>query len=466
MARAVRGWWRRILKGGLSRRTLAGLAILLSAAALLLLMGALIYVNVRNLSDSIAWTQHTDDVLFQAVSAHDDLFEMQSAVRAYALTGDKTYVAGLSQHRGRLEADMQRLAVLVADNPAQSKRLADLGALVGTRVSHLETFMGLDVAEQRRVALGGAEADALLVPPASLTGRIESGFAAFRAIEQTLLQERQERTAWWTDFLGLLSLGAALVAPVLAAAGIVLLWSEDAKSRAAELLAQLAQAQRLSLMGETAAMLAHEVKQPLTAAQNYLSVLKRLEPTERQGELIQRLGEQVTRADAIIQRLRGFIEDRPVMRQKVLADALVADAMLLVGTIDNAIALDTRLEHHLAPLWADPIQIQQVLVNLMRNAIEAMRGRSRQTLGLSVIANHDGMIQFCLDDNGPGLAPEIAQRLFEPVRSTKPGGMGIGLSICRRIIAAHGGRIWAEPGAGGGARFCFTLPPAPRHMGA
>jgi signal transduction histidine kinase len=447
-----------MLKGGLSRRSLAGLSILGAGAVLLFLLGVLIYVNASNLTDSILWTQHTDDVLFQTVAAHDDLFEMQSAVRAYALTGDKIYTGGLDQHRRSLQGGLARLKALVADNPAQLQRLARLTRLVQERVSHLVTFMGLTAVQRKQVALSGAEANALLVPPLSLTGRIESGFATFRDVEQGLLTERQARTVWWAHFLGLLSLAAALGAPLLAAAGIVLLWTEELKSRAAELLAQLAQAQRLSLMGETAAMLAHEVKQPLAAAQNYVAVLRRLEPTEKQADIIQRLGGQVSRADAIIQRLRGFIEERPVQREKVQPEALVADAMLLVGTIDSGIVLDTQIDNHLTALWADPIQIQQVLVNLMRNAIEAMKGRARRELALNVTRGAGGMVQFSLADNGPGIPAEVARRLFEPGKSTKEGGMGIGLSICRRIIDAHGGKIWAEDNQEGGARFCFTLP--------
>jgi len=106
----------------------------------------------------------------------------------------------------------------------------------------------------------------------------------------------------------------------------------------------------------------------------------------------------------------------------------------------------------------DRIQLQQVLVNLMRNAIEAMQGCPRRELTLSASSPHRGSVEISLADTGPGLAPEVIERLFQPFVSTKESGMGVGLSICRSIIEQHDGRIWAEPGPGGGTVFHFTLP--------
>ena len=104
------------------------------------------------------------------------------------------------------------------------------------------------------------------------------------------------------------------------------------------------------------------------------------------------------------------------------------------------------------------MQIEQVLVNLLRNALEAMQASERRELDLSVSAAPGGMVQFALRDTGPGLAKDVAERLFRPFISTKPDGMGVGLSICRKIVSDHGGRIWAVPAEGGGTVFAFTLP--------
>jgi len=132
----------------------------------------------------------------------------------------------------------------------------------------------------------------------------------------------------------------------------------------------------------------------------------------------------------------------------------------LLGTVNNRCTLHTDIERDLPKLLVDRIQIQQVLVNLMRNAIEAMANTARQELWLSVARGPNNMALFQLRDCGPGISPQVRDRLFQPFASTKQDGMGVGLSICKRIIQDHGGEIRADSAPGGGAVFCFTLPVA------
>jgi two-component system sensor kinase FixL len=255
-----------------------------------------------------------------------------------------------------------------------------------------------------------------------------------------------------------------LAAPGFGAIGLVMLLRDRHQLRSRELHLQLEHSQRLNLMGETASTLAHELKQPLTSANNYLAVLKKgfeKSGAEQELNVAQKMSDQLARANGIIQRLRNFIENRHVERQPEDPATLVEDAVALLGILDTRYRLRTELEPGLPDIPVDRVQIQQVLVNLMRNAVEAMEDSARKELSLSVGHAQPGMVEFRLRDSGPGLSGKIRERIFEPFNSTKEDGMGVGLSICKRIIQDHSGRIWVEDAPGGGAIFCFALPVRP-----
>lgn len=293
---------------------------------------------------------------------------------------------------------------------------------------------------------------------------IGAGLNDFRAVELRFLRERQGQADRQTVWLTYLSFMIVLAAPVLGAIGLVLLLREQNRLRNRELQMQLAHSQRLSLMGETASTLAHELKQPLTSANNYLAVLKKgfeKAGAEQELSIAQKTSDQLARANAIIQRLRNFIENRNAERQPENPDTLVEDAVALLGMLDMRYRLQTTLEPGLPDIPMDRVQIQQVLVNLMRNAVEAMEQSPRKELSLSVKLTEAAMIEFRLRDSGPGLSSKIRERLFETFNSTKEDGMGVGLSISKRIIQDHAGRIWVEDASGGGTIFCFPLPTRP-----
>lgn len=235
--------------------------------------------------------------------------------------------------------------------------------------------------------------------------------------------------------------------------------------RLQELQSELLHVSRLTAMGEMASSLAHELNQPLSAIANYMkgsaTLLEGPAPDlARLRQALDRAGDQALRAGEIIKRLREFVAKGETERtlNPVFQIMEEASALALVGAREYGVRVDLRLERSIPPVLVDKIQVQQVALNLIRNAIEAMADSSRKQLLITVAHGPDNHALVTVADTGPGVAPEIADRLFQPFITTKPNGMGVGLSICRTIIEAQGGRIWAERNTDGGATFAFTLP--------
>jgi two-component system sensor kinase FixL len=232
-----------------------------------------------------------------------------------------------------------------------------------------------------------------------------------------------------------------------------------------ELQTELARLSRLTAMGEMASTLAHEMNQPLSAISNYLQGCHRLlESVEHRNvpkirDALSETTKQTLRAGHIIRRLREFVtggetEKRPENISKLVEET---SALALVGAKEEGVKTVFRFANHGDAVLVEKVQIQQVLLNLMRNAIEAMQGCERKELEVATKSVDGDMIEVSVADTGNGLSAEIADRLFQPFVTTKPGGMGVGLSISKRIIEAHSGRMWAEPNPGGGTVFRFTL---------
>jgi two-component system, LuxR family, sensor kinase FixL len=236
----------------------------------------------------------------------------------------------------------------------------------------------------------------------------------------------------------------------------------------------LARLSRLTAMGEMASTLAHEINQPLSAIANYLQGCRRLlEGIEHRNvhKIQDALGEttkQTLRAGQIIRQLREFVargetEKRPENINKVVEEA---SALALVGAKEQGVKTIFRFDTRVGPVLVEKVQIQQVLLNLIRNAVEAMHGCERKELVVNTALSEDGMVEVSVIDTGCGLAEEIVPRLFQPFVTTKPAGMGVGLSISKRIIEAHGGEMWAEPNPAGGTLFRFTLEPSSEMSGS
>jgi len=238
--------------------------------------------------------------------------------------------------------------------------------------------------------------------------------------------------------------------------------------RLQDLQSELMHVSRLSAMGQMGAALAHELNQPLTAIINYVQAARRMSEASGQPlpprivEVLDKTAQQAARAGQIIRRLRQFVEKGSTDHRAEDLNKVVeeASALALVGAKEIGIRVSLVLAAALPPVAIDKIQIQQVMLNLMRNAVEAMAESPERRLIVTTEQGEDGMVSVTVRDTGPGLSASVQRQLFQPFVTTKEKGMGIGLSICRSIVEAHGGRILAEPSRPSGTRFVFTLPVA------
>jgi C4-dicarboxylate-specific signal transduction histidine kinase len=224
---------------------------------------------------------------------------------------------------------------------------------------------------------------------------------------------------------------------------------------------------RVAMLGELSGALAHELNQPLTAilsnAQAAQRFLRRDPPElDEVGEILQDIVDEDQRAGEIIRRLRRLFGNRETMRQQVNANELVVGVIRILRNdlLNHGVALTTDLAPAPLLLQADQVQLQQVLINLLVNACDAMVAvpDGGRAITVRVATGADEQLHISVSDCGAGIAPAVLERLFEPFYTTKENGMGLGLSICRGIVGAHGGRLWAENGAQGGAVFHLCLP--------
>ncbi|MCA9727722.1 MAG: PAS domain S-box protein, partial [Candidatus Eisenbacteria bacterium] len=231
---------------------------------------------------------------------------------------------------------------------------------------------------------------------------------------------------------------------------------------------RLAHVARISTMGEMASGIAHEVNQPLTAVATYANACRRIladgrtdDPDLMEG-LIQ-ISEEARRAGEIIHRLRDLVRRRPSERKACPINSVVTDVIRLaeVDTRLHDVRLDVHLHPNLPSVQVDPVQIQQVVLNLIRNATDAMETTEaeRRVIEVRTLPTRGREIQVEVSDNGIGL-PDNKAELYEPFFTTKTAGMGLGLSISRSIVNNHGGRLWHSTNPGGGTTFHFTLPVA------
>ena len=235
------------------------------------------------------------------------------------------------------------------------------------------------------------------------------------------------------------------------------------RARLDELQKQLLHVARLQEMGQMASAFAHELNQPLSAVGNYLSGVRKLieaGDSARALEGIDRANAQVVRAGEVIRRPRDFVKKGAGRRRTESLAQLVEESseLALVGARSDGVEVRLDLSAHAQTAVMDRIQVQQVLVNLVRNAVEAMADAPRRQLTITSGQPQPGWVEVAVCDTGPGLPESIKATLFQPFITTKETGMGVGLSLCRTIIEDHGGQIWAEDNPAGGAVFRFTLP--------
>ena len=230
--------------------------------------------------------------------------------------------------------------------------------------------------------------------------------------------------------------------------------------------AELSYLLRLSTVGEMAAGLAHELNQPLAAITNYAKGCARriVSSAGKPSQIVPALEEiaaQAMRAGDIIRRLRNLSRKGEVRREPVDVNELVREVARFVDAEahERAVRLQLDLAPQLPQVCADAIEMEQVILNLVRNGLEAVsgvEGGARELLLRTTAA--DDTLEIAISDTGEGLAADVAEKMFDPFFSTKPGSLGMGLSISRSIVEAHGGRLWATPNLPRGTTFRFTLP--------
>ena len=240
---------------------------------------------------------------------------------------------------------------------------------------------------------------------------------------------------------------------------------QQAERRVADLQAELSHATRVTAMGTLASALAHELNQPLTAIANYLEAGRDLldgeGPVDRDllREAMDESARQALRAGEIIRSLREFIKRGETMRQPEPLRGLLAEgaALAFIGMDSRGIDMDISIDRRVDKVLVNRVQLQQVIINLIKNAMEAMASSPARILRLSAAPADDGRVEIIVADSGTGLDPDMSRTLFTPFTTTKPSGMGVGLSISQTIVEGHGGRIWAQPSQWGGTAFHFTL---------
>lgn len=449
---------------GRSRLQWLGIGGLLAAGCLAVLAAALVLTCAERLRAARSWVEHTNIVLTTVDALRESLLTAGIARRSYVITGDAHYLEEYAKERATSAAAFGRLSALVSDNRAQKIRISALRTEISRRWSEFDAELRDSKPGALAAAMRGSRGLSLYRQISSTT---TVQFNAIRATETALLGRRERKTdvaQFW-----LLTFAASSVLMGLLAAGlsVYLLQRQRVAAQARELQLEILHMQRLGIMNQTSSVLAHEILHPLTAAQNYASILNsiaeggRTDDTLAPSEIGRRLERQIQRAAEIVKRLRSFVGRGDGTRSAETVESLIGDAAELFEIVDRSIALETRIAPNLPPVLVDRVQIRQVMVNLMRNAVEAMRGRERRELTVSASRHSDAGVEIRLADSGKGLSADMARRLFEPFVGDKSDGLGLGLSICRSIVVAHGGRIWAEAAPGGGAVFCFTVPAAP-----
>jgi len=279
------------------------------------------------------------------------------------------------------------------------------------------------------------------------------------------------------EIVGMISLARKKVQPFtdaqidlitdFAAQATVALESTRRERRYREMQSELAHANRVATMGQLTASITHEVNQPLAAMRNNLTAA--LNFSDRTPPDLMEVREalacavkEIDRASTVVGRIRALMQKEPTRRDSVNVNEAVCEVMELTygEALKNGVSVRTQLADGLPLIQGDRVQLQQVILNLILNAVQALGAVTNDTREVLITTSQTDPNEVCLgvQDTGPGLSAETLPRLFEPFYTTKPGGMGMGLAICRSIIEAHGGRLWATRCETQGALFQFTIP--------
>lgn len=293
---------------------------------------------------------------------------------------------------------------------------------------------------------------------------LETGRQRIIGVGRVVLARRKDGETFPVD----LKIGEARLGERRLFTGFIRDLTEQQRSelRMRELQSELVHFSRLSAVGTMASAMAHELNQPLTAVANYLEAGRDLLDTPNEESLsmlqeaLDEAAKQSVRAGQIVRKLRDYVSRGEISARPVELRTLVVESISLarMGGQGRAVNIVTLIDEEDCTVIADPIQVQQVVLNLLRNAFEALEGREDAEIVISARTGDGEFAEIEIADNGPGVDEDILDHLFRPFTSSKRSGMGLGLSICQTIIEAHGGQIAAHSSKGKGTRFVFTLP--------
>ena len=364
---------------------------------------------------------------------------------------------------GAIEAREMHLRSILSTVPDAMLIIDDHGTIASFSAA-AEQLFGYAEAE-----LAGANVDVLMPEP--YRSAHDGWLARYRQTgERHIIGSKRRvygRRKNGTTFPMELAIGEAISNGVRIFTGFArdLTLKEQTEAQVHELESELLHVSRVSAMGTMASTLAHELNQPITAVINYVETAADLlvDPSPQAvasvREALADAASEALRAGQIIRRLRQFVARGDNDKRIEPLAALIEESCTLglAGAEARGISRSLQFDPEVGPVLVDRVQIHQVLINLLRNAVEAMAPMGAGEVIISTSQEY-GFAHISISDTGPGLADAVAAQLFQAFVTTKREGMGLGLSICRTIVEAHGGRIWADRATGGGSRFHFTLP--------
>jgi signal transduction histidine kinase len=420
--------------------------------ALLVVGAALSYHNTRQLVLADRMMDHTHRVIGLLEAVLSTLKDAETGQRGFILTQEEAYLEPYQEAVVRVHDELDQLTELTSDNPGQQERLARLEQKVSAKLDELDrTIAALKrtgdfkaVQEEVRTGKGKQEMDA-----------VRQVVAQMQQVERGLLRQRTEdsgrnyRTAVLSNLL-IAALAVALVSLVF----YLLRRYEALRERAAR------RTEHLAVLGKLLAGVAHEIRNPLAGIRSTVQLWERLPDTARTPASLQAVVQGVDRLNEIVSRLLSFARAENAERQPVSVNAVVTETLNLVEAqaANQSVTIERDLGPGLPGVSGSAGALRQVFLNLATNALQAMpRGgrlhcRTRQD-------PHKRAVEVRFSDTGPGIAPDVRQRLFEPFFTTRPDGTGLGLALCREYVLQHGGRIDLEDG-GLGATFRVVLPAA------
>jgi signal transduction histidine kinase len=485
------------------------MAAFAAVVAVIFVSSAVVYDRLRVIEAAKNLRVNTTDVLDTLDTALEAMLDQETGLRGYLISGGEKFLEPYHKGRDNFSAAIKRIRELTSDNLAQKIRLDQLNELAKKwRVEIAEREIALMAKPETRADAHALEASGsgrtlmdlvratldeidlverdllakreavqkhayaiaymmtILGGAASLLTALLMGLLLTRAITTPITRMTSAMAALAKGDTGIEVPGVGRGDEIGAMAAAVQVFKESIIERQ-RTQAELAHFNRVATMGQLTASIAHEINQPITAAvTNAEAALHWLgaHPPDL-DEVRQSLGLIVadgTRAGDVISQIRALIKKTPPPKTRFNFNEAVLEVIALARTevLRHDVSLQTQLAEVLRPIEGERIQLQQVILNLILNAVEAMTSlEGARELLISTETDAAGGVLLTVRDSGPGLDPTNVDRVFEAFYTTKPDGIGMGLAICRSIITAHGGRMWATANKPRGAIFQFTLPP-------